>query len=70
MAIRCCYGCVSPKRHPGCHGECQEYIKEKAEHDEQSAEGYRKRQLALNLNQQKYTAIIRASKNHRKHREM
>lgn len=31
--IYCCYGCVAPKRHPGCHGVCQEYLAQKEEHD-------------------------------------
>ena len=69
MAIRCCNGCVAPKRHSGCHGSCPEYLKEKAEHDAQAEESYKQRQLALNLNQQKYSAIIRASRNKRKHKE-
>ena len=33
MAIKCCNGCVPPKRHPGCHGHCPEYLAEKAEYD-------------------------------------
>lgn len=33
MRIRCCYECVPPKRHPGCHATCEEYLKQKAEHD-------------------------------------
>lgn len=37
MAIKCCYGCVAPKRHPGCHGRCPEYLSEKAEYDRQKA---------------------------------
>ena len=44
MAIKCCQYCVAPKRHPGCHGHCDEYIKEKATHDEMKmAEDKRKR---------------------------
>lgn len=30
-SIRSCYGCVAPKRHPGCHDHCPEYLAEKAE---------------------------------------
>jgi len=30
MKIKCCKDCVAPKRHPGCHGVCPEYIHEKA----------------------------------------
>ena len=29
MAITCCYGCVAPKRHPGCHDHCPEYNEER-----------------------------------------
>ena len=35
MAITCCYGCVAPKRHPGCHDHCPEYIEQKAKHDKE-----------------------------------
>lgn len=38
MAICCCYGCVAPKRHPGCHGSCPEYLADKAKHDRLKAE--------------------------------
>ena len=69
MAIRCCHGCMAPKRHPSCHVTCPEHLKEKAEHDALAAENYKKRQLALNLNQQKYSAVVKASKRMRKHKE-
>lgn len=42
--IRCCQECVPPKRHVGCHGTCEEYIKERAELDE-SKEEERKNRL-------------------------
>lgn len=42
MAIKCCKPCVPPKRYPGCHAVCPEYIKEKAE-DEEKKEAERKR---------------------------
>lgn len=25
MSFNCCKNCVAPKRHPGCHSECEEY---------------------------------------------
>lgn len=34
MQIRCCKNCVAPKRHLGCHIDCEEYLKEKAENEE------------------------------------
>ena len=33
MAVKCCRGCVAPKRYPGCHDRCQEYIAARAEYD-------------------------------------
>lgn len=30
MKIKCCKDCVAPKRYPGCHSVCPEYIHEKA----------------------------------------
>ncbi len=31
--IKCCHGCVAPKRYPGCRDHCPEYKAEKAEWD-------------------------------------
>lgn len=45
MAIKCCNGCVPPKRYPGCHDHCEEYIKEKEAHNQRKAELDRDRQL-------------------------
>lgn len=28
MIIKCCRHCVPPKRYPGCHATCPEYIEE------------------------------------------
>lgn len=28
-AYDCCYGCVAPKRHSGCHSTCPEFEKRK-----------------------------------------
>lgn len=33
--IKCCHGCVPPKRCPGCHGVCPEYLEEKRIHEEE-----------------------------------
>lgn len=35
MAIKCCKDCVPPTRHPGCHGTCEQYLKEKAGYEKQ-----------------------------------
>lgn len=26
QAFECCLNCTAPKRHPGCHGVCGEYV--------------------------------------------
>ena len=45
--IKCCKDCVAPKRHSGCHSICEEYIKEKAKHEELKAK--------MDANKKKYT---------------
>lgn len=30
--IKCCNGCIPPKRYPGCGEKCKEYKEEKAEY--------------------------------------
>lgn len=32
--IRCCKGCVPPKRSIRCHSTCPEYLEEKERHDQ------------------------------------
>lgn len=49
MAIYSCMGCVAPKRHPGCHGCCSEYLEEKAKHDERKAEMERQKNIERGL---------------------
>ena len=66
MAIRCCNGCMAPKRHPGCHGTCPEYLKEKAEHDAQMEADYKRRRTIHDLNDQRYRGVTRAVKHKRK----
>lgn len=36
--IKCCYKCVPPKRHLGCHETCEEYLKEKEEWNKKKEE--------------------------------
>ena len=71
MGIRCCNGCVAPKRYPGCHGSCPEYIKEKAQNDAQREEDNKRRRIIYDQNARKrrYAAIARAVNNQRKYKE-
>lgn len=45
--IKCCYGCVPPKRYPGCGAHCKEYKDEKAEYKRQMEEYERSKKPAL-----------------------
>ena len=68
MPIRCCNGCVPPKRTPTCHATCPDYIREKAEHDKQAAADYKRRSLKTGLILQQERAVIRAARGKRMNR--
>ena len=40
-----CIGCVAPKRYPGCHAKCIDYIITKAYHNVLVEEDHKKRSL-------------------------
>lgn len=64
MAKNCCYGCVPPKRYPGCHDHCPER-KEQLEQREAEGESRRKeRRTDLNIKSQKYDGVRRAMRRH------
>lgn len=63
--VRSCMGCVPPKRHPGCHGQCKEYLEQKAEYDRLKAIDYQKRHTIGMLVDQRAEAINRANKKRR-----
>ena len=60
--IYCCKDCVAPKRHPGCHAECMEYIEQKAEHERIKAVANQKRYIETGLDSQLYRGVHRAYK--------
>lgn len=63
--ITCCKDCVAPKRHVGCHAECQEYIDEKKKHDEKKAEIDRQRQSENAIDDHRISNIIKNVKKRR-----
>ena len=62
MGIYSCKDCVAPKRHPGCHAHCAEYLAEKAKHDREKAEADRRRNIEYGLNTQRGNSVHRAIK--------
>ena len=62
MAIYSCRGCVAPKRYPGCHGHCPEYLADKAKHDEEKAEKERRESTERGLNAHFAKVAYRANK--------
>ena len=52
MVIYSCKGCVAPKRHPGCHDHCAEYLAQKSQHDAQKAAEDKRRYIEYGLNSQ------------------
>ena len=64
--VRVCKGCVSPKRYPGCHDHCPEYLAERAEYDRLKEADYKKRQTIGLLVDQRLQGINRANKKRRR----
>lgn len=69
--ISSCKGCVAPKRYPGCHAVCQEYITAKAEHERRKEEYYRDERLNVAINLDRGKKVYNALKGYRtnKYRE-
>ena len=46
-------------RYPSCHGKCEKYIREKAEHDERKAVEYQRRKVQNDIQNQRSVTIDR-----------
>ena len=62
IMIYCCKDCVAPKRYPGCHDHCPEYIADKARHDKEKAIADQKRYIKNGLAAQTFVGVSRANK--------
>ena len=62
MAIYSCKDCVAPKRYPGCHAVCPEYLAEKDQHDKKKAIIDYNRRIYNGLNSQAVNGIYRSQK--------
>ena len=66
MAIFPCKGCVAPKRHPGCHDHCLEYLTHKAEYDKRKAAYDRERNISVGIILDRRDKVYKAMKDRRK----
>lgn len=60
--IKCCKGCVAPKRYPGCHSHCDEYKQEKADYEAKKAEFEKQKAIREGLDAQGISGVYRAKK--------
>ena len=63
MATFSCRDCVAPKRHPGCHGTCQEYLAEKAEYDRLKTAYDKERDIACAITCARDNRVYKAMRN-------
>lgn len=63
--FKSCMNCVAPKRHPGCHASCPEYIAERAEYDRLKEIADRERDVGIGIYQSRSTKILKVLKNRR-----
>ena len=64
MAIKCCKNCVAPKRKPGCHDHCPEYLAEKAQEEQKKAQDNLKRKVSSDIYNQRADRIAKATRRH------
>ena len=67
--IYCCKGCEAPKRYPGCHGVCQDYLEQKKEHDRLKAEHDKANQIKTAIIGSQMKKVYKAMKD-RKNRKI
>lgn len=65
MWFDCCKNCVAPKRYPGCHSHCQEYIDIRAEYDKRKAAHNQKREIDCAIAADRARKIQNAMKDRR-----
>lgn len=63
--IYCCKECVAPKRYPGCHGVCQEYLGQKAIYDKRKAELDEERRISQAIYGERGKKVYNALKGYR-----
>lgn len=66
MTIYSCRYCTPPKRYPGCHANCPEYLADKAKHDELKAANDKKRAVEGEIYHQRDDRVYKAKKRSRR----
>ena len=61
-----CKGCVAPKRYPGCHATCLEYLTYKAEYEKRKAIADRERDINVGIIISRRDKVYKAMKDRRK----
>lgn len=64
MPIKCCEKCVPPKREPGCHDSCEQYLEEKAEHERRKEEIDRKKRVGNDIYNRRADRVAKALRSH------
>lgn len=64
MADNCCYGCVAPKRYPGCQDHCPERQEQLAQRAKEMEQMRKANGIANGINNQKIEGIRRAMRRH------
>lgn len=68
MVIHCCKGCVAPKRYPGCHDHCPEYLEEKAAYEAKKSVLDKEKAVTNAILYQRGKAVYRAMKGKKSHK--
>ena len=64
--IKCCSGCVAPKRYPGCHDHCPEYAAERAEYAKHKTKEDKRRKVKSDIYKQRSINVAKAMRRHRR----
>ena len=63
--IKCCKGCVAPKRHTACWSHCPEYLEEKAQYEALKEADRIRRRIDAEIVSARANAVHKALKSRR-----
>ena len=66
MTITCCKECVPPKRYPGCHGSCEEYIAQRTEYKRMKDAYAQKERIARTICGERSVKVFKALKDRKR----